>query len=77
MSHMCTFHIGHLAIFIIVTTVVQTKQLVTRTKRSMYTFVTLLKYCLPQIGLMTFLHQVIASPSDVRYVATNLPFLIN
>ena len=28
-----------------------------------------------KIGLMTFLHQVIVSPSDVCFVTTNLPFL--
>ena len=55
-------------VFVIVTTVVHTKQLVTRTKHSKYTFVTLLSIVYHKTGLMTLLHQVIASPSEVRFV---------
>ena len=84
-SHMCTFNIGlpvllsdMLFSLLIVTTVVHIKQLRTRTKHSKYTFATLLKHCLPQkIGFLAFLHQVIASPSDVGFVTANLPFLTN
>ena len=85
MPHMCTFNIGlpvllsdKLFSLLTVTTVVRIKQLVTRTKHSQYTFATLLKHCLPRkIGFPTFLHQVIASPSDVGFVTANLPFLTN
>ena len=70
--------VGH-AVFVNVTTVVNTQQLtflVSRTKHSKYTFVTLLKHFFTtKLDWWHFCIKLLRLPSDVRVVTTNLPFL--
>ena len=83
MSHMWTFNIGHSVLLSDKLFSLMWQLLCTQNSwlhaQSIQSIPlqTYLSIVYHKIGLMTFLHQVIVSPSDVRFVTTNLPFLTN
>ena len=83
MSHMCIFNIGQSVLlsdmlFSLLSQLLRTHsswlhaQNIQNTSLQSYWSIVYHK-----TGLMAFLHQVLASLSDIRFITTNLPFLTN